>query len=102
MIGDLTTLELESALYEVLDPETGVNVVDLGLIYGLSRDGGAVRVTMTLTTRACPAGAAMVEGVKRRLEQIDGVETVDVEVTFEPSWTPSRITPEGREQLGWG
>ncbi len=102
MIGDLTTLELESALYEVLDPETGVNVVDLGLIYGLSRDGGAVRVTMTLTTRACPAGAAMVEGVKRRLEQIDGVEAVDIEVTFDPTWTPDRITPEGREQLGWG
>ena len=101
-MGDLTTLELESALHEVLDPETGVNVVDLGLIYGLSRDGGAVRVTMTLTTRACPAGGAMVEGVKRRLEQLDGVSTVDVDVTFDPMWTPNRITPEGREQLGWG
>ena len=100
---------LDAALREVLDPETGVNLVDLGLIYaaehapaeGEGEGEGVVRVTMTLTTPACPAGEMMVEGVKRRLLRVEGVRQVEVDLTFEPRWTPERITPAGRAELGW-
>jgi len=103
-----TTIEpaLDAALHEVLDPETGVNLVDLGLIYDAqhvpAEGEGVVKVTMTLTTPACPAGEVMVEGVKRRLLRVEGVHRVEVDVTFEPRWTPERITEAGRAQLGWG
>lgn len=97
----LLPLRLREALYDVLDPETGVNLVDLGLIYDVAFENGEARVTMTLTTPACPAGGVMTEGVERRLLQFPEVSSVDVSVVFEPRWTPERITDEGRAQLGW-
>ena len=102
MTEELKRLQLTNALYDVLDPETGLNLVDLGLIYGVSfsAESGKALVTMTFTTPACPAGDVMMEGVQRRLLQEPGVEEVDVDVTFSPAWTPERITPEGRSQLG--
>jgi len=91
------------ALREVLDPETGLSVVDLGLIYGAEVDpqSGRLRVCMTFTSPGCPAGGAMMDGVERALAQLPGLPGVDVEVTFEPRWTPERITQAGRAQLGW-
>lgn len=91
------------ALREVLDPETGVNLLDMGLIYAVAWDPPAARlaVTMTLTTAACPAGESMIQGVERRLRQLSGVADVSVEVTFDPKWTPEKITADGRAQLGW-
>ncbi len=102
MTEDMKRLQLTNALYDVLDPETGLNLVDLGLIYDVafSAESGKALVTMTFTTPACPAGDVMMEGVQRRLLQEPGVEDVDVDVTFSPAWTPERITPEGRAQLG--
>jgi metal-sulfur cluster biosynthetic enzyme len=102
MTEDMKRLQLTNALYDVLDPETGLNLVDLGLIYDVafSAESGKALVTMTFTTPACPAGDVMTEGVQRRLLQEPGVEDVDVDVTFSPAWTPERITPEGRAQLG--
>lgn len=97
--------DLADALYEVLDPETGVNVVDLGLIYDAERrpaeGDGLVRVTMTLTTPSCPAGDSIMEGVRRRLLRVDGVHQVEIDLVFEPRWTPAMITPAGREALEW-
>jgi metal-sulfur cluster biosynthetic enzyme len=95
-------LQLTNALYDVLDPETGLNLVDLGLIYevSFSAASGKALVVMTFTTPACPAGDVMTQGVKRRLLQEPGVEDVDVDVTFSPAWTPERISAEGRAQLG--
>jgi metal-sulfur cluster biosynthetic enzyme len=92
---------LEAALHDVLDPETGVNLVDLGLIYGVSctQATGEVEVQMTLTTPACPAGDIMVAGVERRLGRVPGVRSVVVDLVFEPPWTPARITQAGRAQL---
>lgn len=92
-----------AALHEVFDPETGINVWDLGLIYGLHFDptNGVLKVRMTFTTRACPLRQSMTQGVERRLIQLDEVDAVDVEETFEPPWTPEAITPEGRAALGW-
>lgn len=90
-----------SALREVLDPETGVNVLDLGLIYRVDWDPNrqALKVRMTLTTPACPLGQVIVDGVRRRLERVPGVAATEVELVFEPRWTPGRISPEGRARL---
>lgn len=103
MTPELITQELESALHEVYDPETGLNLVDLGLIYGVRFEPGTgeAQVQMTFTTPACPAGDVMTDGVERRLSMVPGVKTVSVDVTFEPAWTPERITEEGKRQLGW-
>lgn len=103
MIGTANTLALELALQEVMDPETGIDVVSLGLVYGLQLDAqsGFARVTMTLTTPACPAGGVIREGIERRLLLIPEVRAVEVDLTFEPRWTPERISEEGKAALGW-
>lgn len=103
MTPELVTQELEAALHEVYDPETGINLVDLGLIYGVkwAEDSGEAEVRMTFTTPACPAGDVMTDGVERRLSLVPGVRTVRVELSFEPAWTPDRISVEGRRALGW-
>ena len=95
--------EVMVALRNVYDPETCLSVVDLGLIYAVAvrPESGAVEVSMTFTTPACPAGGAMVEGVERAIRALPGASKVDVQVTFEPHWTPERISPDGRAQLGW-
>lgn len=95
--------EVIATLRNVYDPETCLSVMDLGLIYGVAvrPQSGAVEVSMTFTTPACPAGGAMVEGVKRAVRALPGVSDVDVQVTFEPRWTPERISADGRAQLGW-
>ena len=102
MSTEMKRLRLANALYDVLDPETGLNLIDLGLIYEVAwlPEQRTARVTMTFTTPACPAGEVMTDGVKRRLLQEPEVEGVDVEVTFTPPWTPERISDEGRAQLG--
>lgn len=99
---DPATLAIENALCDVEDPELGIGIVDLGLVYGVAFDAasGAARVRMTLTSRACPLGAALVDGVRRRLLRVPGVSRVEVEVTHDPPWTPERISPAGRERLG--
>ena len=100
MIGEAEVL---AALRNVLDPETGVNVVDLGLIYGVAvrPESRAVEVSMTFTTPACPAGGPMLDGADRALRALPGVEEVSVQLTFDPPWTPERITESGRAALGW-
>ena len=99
MIGEAEVL---GALRNVYDPETCLSVVDLGLIYTVAVRERTVSVSMTLTTPACPAGGPITEGVERAVRALPEVEDVNVELTFEPRWTPERISPEGREQLGWG
>ena len=79
------------ALRDVLDPELGMSVVDLGLIYDVRIDGGRVHITMTLTTQGCPLHAAMAEWVRQAVGRVHGVEAVAVSITFEPPWTPDRI-----------
>lgn len=103
MIETLTEESAREALRDVLDPETGLDLIDLGLIYDVHYDpqSRVVHVLMTLTTPACPAGNVMQDGVERRLALEPGVERVEVRVTFEPRWTPDRISAEGRVQLGW-
>src|SRR5262249_35843772 len=79
------------ALRDVFDPELGMSVVDLGLIYDVEIDDGLVRIAMTLTTQGCPLHDAMTEWVRQAVGSVSGVEGVAVTITFEPPWTPDRI-----------
>jgi metal-sulfur cluster biosynthetic enzyme len=97
--------EVITALKDCYDPEIPVNIVDLGLIYGIrlepaDGDQQDVTVDMTLTAQGCPAHVMIGEQVKDRVQQLSGVRTVNVNVVWEPPWTPERISPEARKQLG--
>lgn len=89
-------------LGEVLDPELGVSVVDLGLIYGVAIDPkGVATVSMTLTTMGCPLFPVMQKDIEDRLLELPEVEDVKVELTFDPPWSPDRMTEETRIRLGF-
>jgi metal-sulfur cluster biosynthetic enzyme len=87
----VTTEQVLEALRSVLDPELGMSVVELGLIYGVEIRNGAVTVTMTLTAPGCPIHDAMSEWVRQAIMKIPDAETVEVIITFDPPWTPDRI-----------
>ncbi|MDF2923615.1 MAG: hypothetical protein K0R57_2529 [Paenibacillaceae bacterium] len=93
---------LEDALRQVYDPELGVNIVDLGLIYGIGLQGeGKVKIAMTLTTQGCPLHDTIVGGVRAALARIPGVKEVDIDLVWSPAWTPDKMKPEARNQLGF-
>ena len=101
----LTQEEVFSALRQCYDPEIPVNIVDLGLIYGVRFEPAAddqqdVTVEMTLTAQGCPAHVTISEQVKSRLEQLPGVRNANVNVVWTPPWTPDRISADARKQLG--
>ncbi|HEY7833964.1 MAG TPA: iron-sulfur cluster assembly protein [Ktedonobacterales bacterium] len=87
-------------LRECYDPEIPVNVVDLGLIYGLKIIGGTVDVTMTLTAIGCPVGPEVMAEVEGRVREAEGVEDCTVTLTFDPPWTPARMTEDAKWELG--
>lgn len=92
---------VEAACASVADPEFGLSIVDLGLIYDVAIAGDAVRVAMTLTSEHCPAGSVIVAGIRAAVSAVPGVGSVAVDVVWEPRWTPDMVSPRGREQLGW-
>jgi len=101
----LTQDEVLSALKQCYDPEIPVNIVDLGLIYEVRfadapEDKQDVTVEMTLTAQGCPAHVMIGEQVKSRVEQLPGVRNVSVNVVWNPPWTPERLSPDARKQLG--
>ena len=93
---------IRDALRLVIDPELGYNIVDLGLIYDVEIDKGAVQVTMTTTTRGCPATDYLRSGACRALDATPGVASSAVELTYDPPWTPERMSPKAKEHLGIG
>ena len=89
-------------LKTVYDPEIPVNVYDLGLIYAIDlSDDGALRVDMTLTAPNCPAADFIVEDVRIKLESVEGVKSVDVNIVFEPEWNQDRMSEEAKLELGF-
>jgi metal-sulfur cluster biosynthetic enzyme len=92
---------IKDALRAVIDPELGYNIVDLGFIHEISVVDGAVCITMTTTTPGCPATHFLKEGVANSVADLSGVESVEVVMTFEPPWTPSRIESSARTALGF-
>jgi metal-sulfur cluster biosynthetic enzyme len=94
--------EVRDALRAVIDPELGFNIVDLGLVYSIAVEGGAALITMTTTTRGCPATSFLKEGARESASNISGVETVDVTLTYDPPWTPEMMSAEAKQYLGAG
>ena len=93
--------KIMEALKSVYDPEIGIDIVNLGLIYDLSiDDSGNVSIKMTLTTPACPLAGTVEESVKAVVSAIDGVENVNVEIVWDPPWNPSMMSDEAKEMLG--
>jgi len=89
-----------TALEEVIDPELGVNIVDLGLVYGIEDQGnGKVVIEMTLTIPECPLADQIVANVKKAAGSVEGIEKAEVRLVFEPKWTPARMNDEAREQI---
>jgi metal-sulfur cluster biosynthetic enzyme len=93
--------EIADCLLDVMDPEVGVSIVDLGLVYEGSRDGNGIRLAITLTTRACPLGEMIVEDARQRLaSRFPDEPRIEVALVWHPPWNPDLITDRGRELLG--
>jgi metal-sulfur cluster biosynthetic enzyme len=88
-----------TALRNCYDPEIPVNIVDLGLIYNIAIDKDNVKVRMTLTTMGCPAHAYLMHQVQTEIEKIPGVKKAEVEIVWDPPWTPDKMNPEARKRL---
>jgi metal-sulfur cluster biosynthetic enzyme len=97
----VTEEQAREALKRIEDPEVGLNIVDLGLIYDIDVDGSTVNVKMTLTSPGCPVGPQLLGGAKLVLIELDEVEEANIELVWEPYWSPDRINPEYREVLGF-
>ena len=91
--------EVWEALKVVTDPEIGIDVVNLGLVYGVDIKDSRVNIRMTLTSMGCPATGLIEFQAKEAVKTVDGVTDADVEWTFDPPWSPDRMTEEGRDML---
>jgi metal-sulfur cluster biosynthetic enzyme len=101
MTTDTVTKEgVIEVLKNVFDPEIPVNVVDLGLIYDVQVDEGNIFVQMTLTAPGCGMGPMIAQQAEWAVSELDGVEGVEVEMTFDPPWSPDLISEDGKKQLG--
>lgn len=99
---EATRAQVYEALHEVYDPELGVNILDLGLIYAVEmNEEGYVTLTMTLTTPGCPMHESLSEGVGVALSKIPGITGGEICLVWEPRWDPSRMTEAGRRLLGF-
>lgn len=96
----LTRDDVIEALKDVYDPEIPVNVVDLGLIYNVEVEDGDVHVEMTLTAQGCGMGPYIAQQAEWRIAELEGVEDVQVDVVFDPPWSPERISEDGKRLLG--
>lgn len=95
--------EVMAVLKTILDPELAFNIVDLGLVYGVQvSESGEVKVTMTLTTPACPLGPELVEEIKAKVGALPGVgkEKVEAEIVWNPPWTPEKMSEQAKIELG--
>jgi metal-sulfur cluster biosynthetic enzyme len=93
--------EIRELLREVYDPELGVNIVDLGLVYEIRNDDGDVYIRMTLTTPGCPLHDTITCAVERLLEGQPGIRSVKVDIVWNPPWSPDKMSEEAKRQLGF-
>ena len=93
--------EVTEALTNVIDPELGLDFVELGLVYGVQVDGGRVEVTFTLTTPACPIGPQVSEQMQEFVGELDGVDEVVTTMIFTPPWTPEKMSEDAKFALGY-
>jgi metal-sulfur cluster biosynthetic enzyme len=93
--------DVNDALANVIDPELGLDFVELGLIYEVEVDGGDVHVTFTLTSPGCPIGPQVTDQIKEYVGELDGVEEVAATMTFSPPWTPDMMSEDAKFALGY-
>jgi metal-sulfur cluster biosynthetic enzyme len=98
----VTKDDVFEALHQVEDPELGMDVVDLGLVYDVEVEGSKVKVLHTLTSMGCPVGPMIQEDIQRVAAELPGVEDVEVELTFDPPWTPDKMSDDAKFILGFG
>ena len=96
-----TLEEVEDALSNVIDPELGLDFVELGLIYGIEIEGGQVHVTFTLTTPACPIGPQVTEQIEEFVGELDDVADITSAMVFDPPWTPDKMSEDAKFALGY-
>ena len=94
--------DVVDALRQVEDPELGMDIVELGLLYDVELDGPKVKVIHSLTSLGCPAGPMIQEGIHEAASGVEGVEDVDVELTWDPPWTPDKMSDDAKFILGFG
>jgi FeS assembly SUF system protein len=101
-MAEINEVELMDALRECYDPEIPVNIVDLGLVYEVETDDetGHVDVKMTLTAMGCPMAGDVIDEVEMRVKQVENVKSCKVELTFDPPWSPDRMTEDAKWELG--
>jgi metal-sulfur cluster biosynthetic enzyme len=93
--------DVEAALTNVIDPELGLDFVELGLIYGIEVSAGDVQVTFSLTSPGCPIGPQVSEQIEEFVTELDGVTSVESTMTFTPPWTPDRMSEDAKFALGY-
>lgn len=92
--------EVRRQLKNVIDPELNINIVDLGLIYEVEVEDDTAEILMTLTTPGCPLHGVFDEMVRQEVGALEGINRVEVELTFEPRWSPDKMSEEARQELG--
>lgn len=99
----VTSQQVLDSLKQCMDPEIPINIVDMGLIYGINvSDDNKVDIKMTMTTRGCPLHDTLVSDVKRYVNKVPGVSAVNVEIVWEPPWTPEKMSEEGKKLINYG
>ena len=98
----VTENDVIEALHGVEDPELGMDIVEIGLFYEAEIDGSNVKIIHSLTSMGCPAGQMIQEGIHDAVAALPGVEKVEVELTFDPPWTPDRMSEDAKFILGFG
>lgn len=97
----ITKEQILAALKDVIDPEVGINIADLGLVYGAEEKDGNIHVTMTMTTAACPLGSMLKEQARMAIKrQFPDVKSVDVELVWTPQWNPDMMSEAAKKKLG--
>jgi FeS assembly SUF system protein len=101
-VAEINEAEVMDALRECYDPEIPVNIVDLGLVYNvdINNETGMVNITMTLTSLGCPMAGEVISEVEMRVGEVENVQACKVEMTFDPPWSPERMTEDAKWELG--
>jgi metal-sulfur cluster biosynthetic enzyme len=100
-MATVTVDDVQEALTNVIDPELGLDFVELGLIYGVEIEDGDVFVSFTLTSPGCPIGPQVSEQIEEFVGELDGVGSVHPKMTFSPPWTPDMMSEEAKFSLGY-
>lgn len=100
-VVELTPARVAAALERVIDPELGIDIVDLGLVYGVEVEDGAVHIDLGVTTPACPFSRQLAEDAAAAVLAVPGVDTADVTLCFDPPWSAEMLSDRAKRRLGW-